>query len=141
MISIDFTLVLQMINFLIIVFIGKKMMLDPISDTVSNRDRKIKSLVEEAEKLKNEVDKLKLEYENKLQEMKTEVAEHHRSVREEVIKQTSEKIASVKKELDEKIEKARAEIQSDYEKAKHELNSEAQVFADAIVSKIMGKVA
>ena len=141
MISVNFTVVLQIINFLIIVFIGKKMILDPINETVGARDRKINSLVESAERLKSEVERLKKEYENKLQDMKTEIAEHNRIVKENILKETAEKVALVKKELDAKIEKARSEINAEYEEAKKYLEKEANVFADAIVKKIAGKVA
>jgi F-type H+-transporting ATPase subunit b len=141
MISVDFTILLQMANFLIILFIGKKMILDPVTSTMDKRNKKIDDLLASAAGMKDSIERQKQEYEEKLQQVKAEVSEHHRKVRESVLKETNEKVAKAKEELDAKVKAAREEIQVEYEKAKESLKADAESFAEAIVEKITGKAA
>lgn len=141
MISVDFTILLQMLNFLIILVIGKKMILDPVMGTVDKRNQKIDNLLAEASNLKETVEKQKNEYEVKLQDIKNEVAEHHKKVKDAILKETNAKIDEAKKAMSTKVKNAREEIQSEFEKAKLTLQDDAESFAASIVEKITGKAA
>ncbi|MBC7195643.1 MAG: ATP synthase F0 subunit B [Deferribacterales bacterium] len=141
MISIDYTLLIQMINFLIIFFIGKKLIYDPMLSNIDSRDSKIKSLLESAGNLRAEVEKNKKEYEEKLQQVRAEVAEYQGKIRQQAVTEAYEKVSKVKEEIDKKIETARKELEIQVEKAKVSLETEANGLADEIVAKILGKVA
>lgn len=141
MISVDFTLFLQVVNFVIILVIGKKMILDPVSGTVDKRNQKIDALLSEAEELKETVARSKSDYEEKLQNVKTEVAEHHRTVRDAVLKETNEKVSAAKASLDAKVKSAREELEQEFAKAQETLKADADSFATSIVEKITGKAA
>lgn len=141
MISIDFTLLLQMVQFLIILFIGKKLIYDPVSATVHSRNSKIQSLLKDAESMRNEVAALKKEYEEKLAAVKAEVAEYQRKIRNEAIAAANDMVGKAKADIDNKIANARKEIEIQLEKSKLILSEESKSIADMIVEKILGKAA
>jgi len=141
MINIDSTLLIQMLNFLIIFFIGKKMIIDPVLSTVKKRDEKIESLNKQAAKLRSEVEKYKNEYEEKFEQVRLEAANYHKQAKDEAIQEAEKMYARVKAEMDDKLENAKKEIEQQKEKAKVALKSDAEDMADEIVNKIIGKVA
>jgi F-type H+-transporting ATPase subunit b len=141
MISIDFTLLLQILQFLIILFVGKKLIYDPVSATVHSRNGKIEALLKDAEALKNEVSSLKKEYDDKLNAVKSEVAEYQRKIRDEAVAQANEIVGKAKAEIDSKIANSRKEIEIQLEKSKVFLAEESKNLADMIVEKILGKAA
>ncbi|MCX8083426.1 MAG: ATP synthase F0 subunit B [Calditerrivibrio sp.] len=138
MISIDHTLLLQMFQFLVILFLGKKLIFDPVSSNVHSRNSKIQSLLKDAEALRNEVASLKKEYEEKLNAVKAEVADYQKKIREEAIAIASEKVNKAKAEIDKRISDARVEIGLQLERSKATLASESNEIADLIINKILG---
>ncbi|MGA1861712.1 hypothetical protein OWM07_02345 [Deferribacter thermophilus] len=137
MINLDITLFLQIINFLLILFIGKKLIFDPVNETVNKRDSRINSLRKSAEEMLAEINKLKSEYEAKLAAVKKEISEYQSSVRQEAVNVATEKVSKVKSELDKKVEEARKQIEVEKEKAKVELKTEAEKLSEMIVEKII----
>ncbi|MCA1926878.1 MAG: ATP synthase F0 subunit B [Calditerrivibrio sp.] len=140
MISVDFTLVLQIIQFLVILFIGKKLIFDPVSATVNSRKEKISLLLKEAESLKSEVARFKKDYEERLAAVKAEVADYQKKMREDALAVAGDMISKVKGEVDAKIAKARHDIELQVESSKISLSEEAKSIADLISDKMLGTV-
>jgi len=134
---IDYTLLIQIVQFLVIIFIGKKMILDPVLKTIDGRDSKIDGMKGEAEDLKAKVEQYKAEYAVKMTEMRVELAEYHKKIKEEAAAESNSKVQAVKADIDEKIAGARAVIMAETEKTKNEMNTMVAEIADMIVDRIM----
>jgi F-type H+-transporting ATPase subunit b len=141
MLNIDATLFLQMINFLLIFIIGKKLIYDPMLSNIETRDNKINELLSSAQKLRSEVEIQKSEYEKRLQQIKSEVIEYQNKVRKEAIDEANKKVAKVKEEIDKKISESKMQLEEEVKKAKSILEKEAKEISQEIVAKIIGKVA
>lgn len=141
MLNIDATLFLQMINFLLIFIIGKKLIYDPMLSNIETRDNKINELLSSAQKLRSEVEIQKSEYEKRLQQIKSEVIEYQNKVRKEAIDEANKKVAKVKEEIDKKIAESKMQLEEEVKKAKSILEKEAKEISQEIVAKIIGKVA
>jgi F-type H+-transporting ATPase subunit b len=137
MLYIDYTLLIQIVQFLVIIFVGKKMILDPVLKTIDSRDSKIGGMKEEAESLKARVEQYRVDYEKKMSDMRVELAEYHRKIKDEASKDAGAKVQAVKTELDQKVAAARAEINACSEKAKAEMNAMVAEISDMIVDRIM----
>ncbi|MCD8552772.1 ATP synthase F0 subunit B [Seleniivibrio sp.] len=137
MLYIDYTLAIQIVQFLVIIFIGKKMILDPVMGTVNSRDSKIEGMKQEAEGLKAKVEQYKADYTEKMVQMRAELADHHKKLKDAASKEAAEKIAAVKADVDAKILSARTEIQSESAKAKAEMDSMIKEISDLIADRIM----
>lgn len=99
MLYVDYTVLIQIVQFLVIIFIGKKMILDPVLKTVEGRDSKIDGMKEEAENLKAKVEQYKADYTEKMAEMRLELAEYHRTIKEEAQKMQMKKCRPLKQSL------------------------------------------
>lgn len=137
MLYIDYTLAIQIVQFLIIIFVGKKMIMDPVMGTINARDSKIDGMKQDAESLKAKVEQYKADYTAKMAGMRAELAEHHRKLKEEASKEASAMVSAAKNQLDAKIASAKAEIQAESEKAKNEMDSMVREISDIIVDRIM----
>ena len=137
MLYVDYTLLIQIVQFLVVIFVGKKMIMDPVLKTVEGRDSKIDGMKEEAENLKAQVEQYKTDYAAKMAEMRVELAEYHRKIKDEATKEANDMVQGVKADIDEKVAGARAEIAAQSEKAKEEMNTMVTEISDMIVDRIM----
>lgn len=137
----DITLFVQIVLFLIIVFIGKKLIIDPVMKTVSARDAKISGLVKDAEEMRAHVESKKAEYETRMAELRADMADYQRKVREETLAETGAKFSALKADMDAKVAAAQAELAGEVEKARASLSSDAKALADMILEKVIGKTA
>lgn len=137
MLYLDYTVFIQMLQFFVIIFIGKKMILDPVLKTIESRDSKIDGMKEEAEDLKAKVEQYKTDYAGKMNEMRLELAEYHRKIKDEASQDAAAKVNAVKSELDAKIAEAKAEIAAQSEKAQKEMSAMVADISDMIVDRIM----
>lgn len=139
MISLDFTVIIQIINFLVIVFVAKKMIYEPMLSNIEKRDSKISKLNNAADSLKSEIVMSKQEYENKLQKVAAEAAEYQKAIREQTVKETTEKVTKVKDEVTGKITQAREELEQTVAGVRVSLKKEAENLSEEIINKIVGK--
>lgn len=137
MLYIDYTLAIQIVQFLVIIFIGKKMILDPVMGTVNTRDSKIEGMKQEAEGLKAKVEQYKADYSEKMAQMRSELADYHKTIKDDASKEAAAKVAAVKADVDAKILAARTEIQAEAAKAKTEMDAIVKEISDLIADRIM----
>ena len=137
MVYVDFTVLIQVVQFLVLLFIAKKFILDPVLGTVESRNSKIDSMQEEAAALKQKVEDQKEEYTKKMADMRAELAEHHRKMKEQAQKEASAKVSEVKEQIDAKISEARAEIEAEAEKARKDMDTMVNELSGMIVDKIV----
>lgn len=137
MVYIDETVLYQIVQFLIIFFIGKKLIIDPVLKTVESRDSKIGGMKEEAEKLKQKVEDYRNSYEQKMADIKVELAEYHRKMKEEAVAEATNMVATAKEQIDAKIADARGQIAGDAKVAREGMDKTVAELSDLIINKIM----
>jgi F-type H+-transporting ATPase subunit b len=137
MVYVDFTLVIQIVQFLIILFVSKKMILDPIMKTMETRNAKIEGLTGEAERLKKEVEDSKVAYNEKMNDMRLELAEYHRKIREEASRAANTKIEAAKAEVDARVKVALDKLEQEKQEADKQLDAIVGELSDLIVQKIL----
>jgi len=112
------TFLFQIINFLVLLFILKRVLYKPIREIIEKRRSLIRQRIEEAEKTKKEAMELKENYQHdmyKLHELKSRMLE---KMNEEVEQERKKLIDRAEEEAARIIEKERAVF--DTEKARHE---------------------
>ncbi len=139
MIQLNFTVIIQIINFLVLLLILNALLYKPIMAKMRERDSKIKGDREKAEQLETKV----LDQDRKHQEAVAKT-------RQEAAQENSELIAAAKKDESDILDKARAEatkivdamratIQSDAGAARKALKAEMAQLAQSISEKILGR--
>ncbi|MGO8878115.1 MAG: hypothetical protein ACLPVO_13490 [Desulfomonilaceae bacterium] len=139
MINVNFTLFIQLINFLILLLLLNSLLYKPVLAKIRERESKIKADRDKASQLDAEV----LEQEKKHQEALIEA-------RQVAGKEKAELLAEAKKSEADILEKARIEaarivddmkssIQAESEKARAALKGEMAPLAQSISEKILGR--
>jgi F-type H+-transporting ATPase subunit b len=139
MISINATLVLQVVHLLLLVFILNRLMFKPILKLVDERTgylekskTEIRDLESEAERFKREYLSLERQARKKASSESLELKKAGVAQVETMIDESQEEVASIRRESETKIE-------SEIEKARPSLQGEATVLAEEIVERLIGR--
>jgi F-type H+-transporting ATPase subunit b len=139
MISINATLFIQVIHFLILAYVLNRFLFRPIRNTIADRDRHIEETRKAVANIETEtrelVDKcLALE-----RDARKSAGEESNDIRKEAIaasdklfEDTRKEIAVIRKEVDD-------EVDQQMDQAKVFLNNEAAMLADEIIEKVIGR--
>jgi F-type H+-transporting ATPase subunit b len=107
------TLIFQIINFLILVFLLTKFLFRPLMRLLAERSRSVTRALDEAERREREAEGMRDEYQGKVEEARQEAQAIREGAREE--------IETLRREV---IEQARAEMQSMRARAEEEIEQE-----------------
>lgn len=125
--------------FLVLLFGLKKLLYEPVSNTLNKRQDNIQKNIDEAKVAREEAFQLKSQYEAKIQEAKNEsqtIIENGRRRGEEVRENI---ILEAKDEAKNILDKAKREIEVEKEKALMEVQKETGEMAVLIASKIINE--
>ena len=139
MVEINLTIVIQVIQFLILVFILNRLLFKPIGQVLAERQQKIASWEEKTKNLQ-ETARLNLEkYENQLTEERLKARESQEQLTRELkekedknIKAVSEKAALIVAETQQALEKER-------ERLRVELRQQAKELSQILAEKVLGR--
>jgi F-type H+-transporting ATPase subunit b len=136
------TFVLEIVNFLVLVWILKRFLYKPVLDVIARRRAGIESQLAEARQLHEEADKLKAEYENRLANREQERQRARDALAQELDAERSRQMEELQKALEQEREKAKvAESRRRAEAAReiehHALQQGAQ-FATRLLNQAAG---
>ena len=139
MVSIDYTLILVIINFVLLLVIMKKLLYKPLMDFLSQREKQIKDDLASAKNNKVESEKLIEKQKETLQKARKE----SRKLRDEVVKNAKISGEQIIRDAHEQnkiiIAEAQEVIQSEVKKAKKEIEKEIGEFVVSLTGKIIDK--
>lgn len=139
MISINATLVLQVIHFLILAFILNRLMFRRVLKLIHQREEHVEKTRREIEEIKHEAIRLKGEFHSKENEVRKQAAQERVRLRErgvteaeKLLDHSRREVASMKAEVDKEAEK-------EVEKTHGLLQDEAAALADTVIEKMIGR--
>ncbi len=139
MVNIDYTLILVIVNFIVLLFILKKLLYKPLMDFINKRESQIRDDLQGAKELKEESTKI-LE---KQKELLRKAKEEARSIRDEATKsakiQSEQILHDSEKQRDVIIQEAQEIIDVEVNKAKESIQSQIGDFVIELTDKIIGK--
>jgi F-type H+-transporting ATPase subunit b len=95
-----FTVVAQIINFLVLVYLLKRFLYGKILQVMDEREQKIAARLAEAGTRQEEAGRVLLEYQNQVKEFDTQRESHLTKMREEVEQQRKELLRKIREEVD-----------------------------------------
>jgi F-type H+-transporting ATPase subunit b len=139
MISLDWTLYAQIINFLLLVFLLNLVLFRPIRKAL--RDRQTRLLEEEAAASQMELESQGLsdEIKEKLAAARRDGAGQREALKQEGSQAESSLLEEVKRQVDLEWSQVEKKIKSDMTRARKSLQTQAQSFAQLLASKILGR--
>ena len=139
MISLDYSVIYQVILFFLLWIVLSKILFRPFLDLLEERERRTIGAQHDATDLEREGTQLRAQYEDKIAQAqaagyaaKEAVLQEGRQQRERLLSQAREEAASM-------LEAARREVEGQMEKERQLAAAEAGVVAQQMVHKILGR--
>ena len=120
MVNINSTMLWQLINFFVLMFLLRKYLYDPIKDILDQRAAQINGDLDEAEEKKEEAEELKAEYKQKLKNAHSEAQE----IIDNAESRANKKAKDIINEAEKRAEKEKAKKLEEIEQAKKEAAAE-----------------
>jgi len=139
MIEINLTIVIQVLQFLILMFILNRLLFKPISQVMAERKAKINAWEEKTQNLQDSA-RVKLEkYENQLREERTQAQERQEQLTKELKKKEEENLRTVSEEAAGLIASAQRVIVEETERLRLELRQQAVELSQILAEKVLGR--
>lgn len=139
MINPDITLIIQMINFLILLFVLNLILFRPIRKIIKERNQIVEDFNNDIASLTDSAEESLGQFEQKIQEARKEGLIRVQGMKDEGEETEAELIAATTQEVQAKIEEARNKVASDIQEARTQLQTQVQAFSVAMTEKILGR--
>jgi F-type H+-transporting ATPase subunit b len=137
LISLDKSLIVQAINFLILLFILKRLLYKPFLAKMNERTQAIQKSLDEAQAARAEATRQQEENETRLRAAHAEAA----AIRTQALKEASEEqkrlVEAARAESQRLVESAKAQMDADVRRAREELRREVADLATAVAEKLV----
>jgi len=139
LVDLNGTLVLQILNFIVLVLILAKYAYKPLLQTMEERKRRIESDLTNAEQARLEAAAMKAEYTEQLQEARKEAQEIIDTAKQQAEAESQAQIKELRAQLVKEKENARQEIEREREKAMQQIRTEVVNLSVQVAGKLIGK--
>ena len=99
------TFTLEVINFLVLVWILKRFFYRPVMDVIERRRERVERTLKDAQTLRQDADELRGDYENRLSAWETEKTAARDSLRQELQTERQQRLAQIAEEMNKEREK------------------------------------
>jgi F-type H+-transporting ATPase subunit b len=139
LISINETLIVQVISFLIFLYIINRIMFRPLRKIMNERENHIQKIQQDIASSENKYQTLTRQLKKQESEVKTEAFAARQELEKAGNQQADEIFASSKKEMDDLRRNAAREIEAQLENARKQLAAESETLALNIMEKVLGR--
>ena len=135
----DITVLYQMVNFLILLFMLNLVLYKPIRKILLKREAKIKNMNKEAKKAANALVDREETYKNGLKAARANGLKEKDSFIEEASKKEKEILDKINKKAQDNLVEIKKQVTKETEHARQSLEKEIDTYAIAIGEKILGR--
>ena len=139
MIELNQSLIIQIVNFIIFLFILNYLIFKPVVRVLNERRERIDGTMEKAQLLEAEVQKKLEEYEQRIEEAKSQAANEKERLRRQGESISKEMVEKARKELARDIPIIRKQIAGETDRARRELEKMAQEMARDVACRVLGR--
>ena len=139
MINIDWTLIAQIANFLVLVFLLNMVLFRPIRKSLRDRQASLAAHEAEANRLSELSQGLTEEIKENLAAARREGLGQKEGLRQEGAQGEASLLEAVKQEVDAQWTRVEKKIKEDMAKARKSLKAQVQSFAQSLAEKILGR--
>ncbi len=139
MINIDVTLLIQMVNFLVFLFIMNIVLYRPVRRMIAKRDELVLTQKNEIEQANREAQQALQEFEQSLKNARIVGRQKVEEYKEQARAREKEILQQAYQEAAEQVARIREEIRREKERALVELRSQIEAFSLEVVQKILGR--
>ena len=137
MLEFNWTFIVSLINFLVLLFILNAILFKPILKIVKEREDTVKGNLDAAKVMTDKREESIAGLNRALAESRNKAKEMFESLKGEAVSKQKEVHSAAEAEAASILEKARAEIKTEAEKARKALRADVDKFSDEIVRKLV----
>jgi F-type H+-transporting ATPase subunit b len=141
LIEVNFTLLVQLANFLILLVILNSLLFKPVLKVLDERDKFVSESTELQERLGSLTEESDTEYETRILAAKQEAMGIRGEHRSEALAGFRDVVGQAKEAGLAELEKARGALAAEADKSRKELAGEAETLAAGIAEKLLGRSA
>jgi F-type H+-transporting ATPase subunit b len=138
-INLDLTLVIQMVNFVVLLLILNRFLYKPVLNILDERKGRIQESEKNVRELGEETARQWEAYEKQLQEARLSATAERERLKGEGLEAERKLLDEVRTEAARAVEEARGQLQTEMTKAKDALRAQADGLAVDIAQKILGR--
>ncbi len=139
MIDINYTLLVQLVNFLVLLIVLHIILFKPIRQVMQEREQGISSAMGDARNASERMQSLLDGYNTSLADAKQKAATVYNTSYQQGLDAQREMISAERAKAAEMLDKARAEVSSASASARADLRKEAERLSQEITSKLLGR--
>ena len=139
LISINGTLVVQLVSFIVFVYLLNRVMFRPLMGVIDERNEYVERIKKDIEDSEKEIETLNITVKQKESAVRDKANEMRIALEDEGGYEASRIFTAVKEEIGALTEKTQAEIDATIDTAKQSLRDEAEILANAIMEKILDR--
>lgn len=139
MVTIDITIVIQMINMVVLMFLLNEVLYKPVKKILRERSEKMQGMQNDVAKFEENARLRQEEVDAKMSKASGKAKAALDAARAEAQTAGDEKMASIKAEVDQYKEKQLAQISTQIGEAQQQLKANLDGFAKDMASKILGR--
>ncbi len=139
MISLDYTLLVQMVNFIVLMLILNVLLLKPILKIIEKRKQQMDDSESEIKRMNQTVEQKMTEYEEKVRLAKAEALEQKNAIVKEGADAAKGITDAVRGEIPGMMEQFHTRIRKEVEEARAVLHSQSRKISLEIAEKVLGR--
>jgi len=139
MIDINISLLIQLINFIVLLIVLNIILFKPIRQIMKDREQGISSAFGDAKIAQDRTQTLLEQYNTSLAEAKQKAAVTYNTIYQQGLDAQRDMISAERTKAGEQLDKARAEVNAASTAARTELKKEAEKLSQDITSKLLGR--
>ncbi len=137
LINIDKSLIIQAINFVILLFVLHRLLYKPLMATMEARSSAIKKSLDEAQAARAEATRQQEENAARLKAAYSEAAAIHDQARKDAAEEQRRLVEAARAESQRMMESAKAQLEADVRRAREDLRREVSEIAVAVAEKLV----
>jgi F-type H+-transporting ATPase subunit b len=141
MIDINLTIVIQVVQFLLLLFILNRFLFRPTINLIEEREKKIITWKEETKNFHESMQERLQSYENQILEAKAQAQEQQELVTVELQKEEDKKLDAVSEEAVGIVVSTREKLQEETELLRGQLREQAEEMSQLVAEKVLGRKA
>ena len=138
MISLNATLFIQVVNFLLLMWILNRLLFGPIVRAIEEREEKIRRRLKNTEEISSQARGVKEDHEKKMKQAHVKAFEAKEKVRTEGVEEAESAVKKALSEAEKSLTETKRVVALEAEKAREEFGSLSQEISREIYLKILG---
>ncbi len=139
MVEVNYTVWIQMVNFIVLIFVLNILLYKPILKIIDKRNRQLEESDEEVKGLQETVDQRMAEYEEKVRQAKLAALDQKKIVQQEGSGEGEKIIEEAKNNISRIIEESHVEIGKEMDEARGILENQSRKTSIEIAEKVLGR--